>query len=282
MHSVFAEAPDTRAQPEPYAVSAEFYDILQAHDDDRHVRRLYGAAVAQARMGIVDVGAGTGRVTLMSLARSKVGVHAVEPARAMRAALMTRLAALPAPQRARVSVHPSTLDEAALRDVADLVICHNTVACLTPDARETLWTSVAEVLVPGGRLLLQLPPDRLPAEEQRRVFPVQRMGRHEYGGHMVMSAAGPRIRTRVDYWARGTHGLDGMRGTHGTNGLLGEHTETFWMWPATRSDLVADLRRHGFALSSARHDPAVLAVTLGQRPGQEPWRCHTDGRHTVC
>ncbi|MFD6292856.1 class I SAM-dependent methyltransferase [Streptomyces sp. NPDC060205] len=254
MHTVIAQAPDTRAQPEPYAVSAEFYDILQAHDDDRRVRQLYGTAVATARLGVVDVGAGTGRVTLLSLARSRTGVHAVEPARAMRAALMTRLAALPAPQRARVSVHPYTLGEAALRDVADLVICHNTVASLTPDARRTLWASVAEALVPGGRFLFELPPARLPAEEHRRVFPVRRMGRHEYGGHMVMSAAGPRIRTRVDYWVRGTHGL------------LGEHTETFWMWPATRSDLIADLRRHGFAVSSARHDPAVLAVTLGRGP----------------
>ena len=252
MHSVIAKAPDTRTQPDPYAVSAEFYDVLQAHDDDRRVRRLYGPAVAKARLGVVDVGAGTGRVTLMSLAQSEVSVHAVEPARAMRAALMTRLAALPATQRARVSVHPYTLGEAALHDVADLVVCHNTVACLTPNARRELWASVNDALVPGGRLLLQLPPARLPAEDRHRDFPVQRIGRHEYGGRMVMSAAGPRIRTRVDYWVRGTRGL------------LRQHTETFWMWPATRSDLTADLQRHGFAVSSARHDPAVLAVTLRQ------------------
>ncbi|MEU3792491.1 class I SAM-dependent methyltransferase [Streptomyces fructofermentans] len=252
MHSVIAEPPDTLTPPDSYAVSAEFYDVLQAQDDARRVRHLYGPAVAKARLGVVDVGAGTGRVTLMSLARSEVGVHAVEPARAMRAALMTRLAALPATQRARVSVHPHTLGEAALHDVADLVVCHNTVACLSPAARRALWAAAGDALVPGGTLLLQLPPARLPVEDRHRVFPVQRMGRHEYGGRMVMSAAGPRIRTRVEYWVRGTQGL------------LRQHTETFWMWPATRSDLTADLRRHGFTVSSAHHDPAVLAVTLRQ------------------
>ncbi|MFJ4833713.1 class I SAM-dependent methyltransferase [Streptomyces sp. NPDC088747] len=208
--------------------------------------------MAEARLGVVDVGAGTGRVTLMSLARSEVGVHAVEPARAMRAALMTRLAALPATQRARVSVHPYSLGEAALHNVADLVVCHNTVACLSPSARLALWASVNDALVPGGRLLFQLPPAQLPSGERHRDFPVQRIGRHEYGGRMVMSAAGPRIRTRVDYWVRGTHGL------------LRQHTETFWMWPATRSDLVADLERYGLTVSSARQDPAVLAMTLRQ------------------
>jgi SAM-dependent methyltransferase len=250
MHPVTAIAPDVRPRPAPYTVTAEFYDILHADEDGPLVRRLYGPAVAEARLGVLDVGAGTGRVTLMSVAESRADVHAVEPSRAMRTSLTTRLAALPAAARERVTVYPHPLDEAALHAVADVAVCHNTVACLPPAARSALWPSVATALSPGGSLLLHLPPARLPAQDVVRVFTERRIGRHEYGGRMVLSAVGDRIRTRVDYRVRA-----GGR-------MLREHTETFWMWPASRSALVRDLERHGFTPSPRPTDPAVLAMTL--------------------
>lgn len=249
MHPATATAP-ARPPSESYAVTAEFYDILQAEEDAVRVRRLYGHAVAQARLGVLDVGAGTGRVTLMSLGESRAGVHAVEPARAMRAALMTRLAILPAAWRKRVTVHPHTLDQASLNAVADVAVCHNTIACLPPAERRALWPAIAAALAPGGSLLLQLPPARVPARSMLRPLPEQQLGEHTYGGHILMSGAGDRIRTRVDYWVRGAEGV------------LREHAETFWMWPATRSRLVDDLARHGFVPMPGHVEPEVLAVTL--------------------
>ncbi|WP_399894351.1 class I SAM-dependent methyltransferase [Streptomyces sp. BBFR51] len=249
MHSVISRASVVRPLPDDdYAVTAEFYDVLQAEQDEARVRHLYGRAAAGARVGVLDIGAGTGRVTMMSLRESRVGVHAVEPSRAMRAPFMTRLAALPRGLRERVTVHPHCLGETGLRGVADVAICHNTVACLAPDARQALWPAIARALVPGGSLLFQLPPDRLPRTDVVRVFPRQRIGQHEYGGHMVMSAVEGRIRTRCHYWVRGAEGL------------LREHTETFWMWPATRAEMLEDLTRHGFTPLPSRDDPAVLAM----------------------
>ncbi|MEU9336584.1 class I SAM-dependent methyltransferase [Streptomyces sp. NPDC048290] len=254
MHLVTAKAPVTRPRPASYAVTAEFYDILQADADDRLVRDLYGREVAKARLGVLDIGAGTGRVTLMSLAESRVGVHAVEPSRAMRTSLMTRLAALPARQRERVTVHPHALDETALHRVADVAVCHNVVACLPPAARRALWPAIGAALVPGGSLFLQPPPARLPARTVVRVLPEQRVGEHTYGASMVTSAAGDRIRTRVDYWVRDAEGV------------LRENTETFWMWPASRSRMLDDLARHGFVPSPGQETPGLLAVTL-RSPG---------------
>ncbi|KOG75909.1 hypothetical protein ADK77_00180 [Streptomyces antibioticus] len=254
MHPVMAKAPTYRSPTDSYAVTAEFYDVLQAGEDETRVRHLYGREVAKARVGVLDIGAGTGRVTLMSVAESQVDVHAVEPARAMRTSLMTRLAALPARQRERVTVHPHALEEAALYAVADVAVCHNTVACLSPSARHALWPAIGAALVPGGSLFLQLPPARLPARNVLRVLPQQRIGEHAYGGRMVMSTAGNRIRTRVDYWVRGVEGV------------LREHSETFWMWPASRSQVIDDLERHGFVPLPGHDDPAVLAVTL-----RTPW-----------
>ncbi|MFD5281694.1 class I SAM-dependent methyltransferase [Streptomyces rubrogriseus] len=249
MHPVITGAPVSRPDPDSYAVTAEFYDILQADRDAARVHDLYGRHVARARLGVLDIGAGTGRVTLMSLAESAVGVHAVEPARAMRTSLLTRLATLPARQRERVTVHPYALDEAALYAAADVAVCHNTVACLSPAARDALWPAIHAALAPGGTLLLEPPPALLPPRDVVRRLPEQRVGAHVYGGRMTMSAAGYRIRTRVDYWVRG--------GRH----VLREHTESFWMWPASRTRLIDDLARHGFAPLPGHGDPRVLAVT---------------------
>ncbi|GHH17159.1 class I SAM-dependent methyltransferase [Streptomyces lanatus] len=235
-----------------YEVSAEFYDILQADQDRARVHRFYGRDVRAARRGVLDVGAGTGRVTLMSLAESRAPVHAVEPARSMRSLLMTRLAALPVDMRTRVTVHPHGLDEAALRAVADVAICHNTIGCLPPASRRALWSAVARALVPGGVLLVHLPPDRLPRAESTHVLPAQKVGEHVYGGRMVMSADADRIRTRFDYWVRGA------------KGVLREYTETFWMWPASRAEVAGELAGSGFVPLPERADPAVLAVRLGR------------------
>lgn len=231
-----------------YAISAEFHDVLQAERDAARVRRLYGGRVRHARIGVLDIGAGTGRVTLLGLAESHAPVHAVEPTRAMRAPLMTRLASLPAAQRERVTVYPHTLQEARLHGVADVAVCHNTVACLSPASRRALWPAFAGALVPGGVLLLQLPPARLPPQETACDLPPQRVGRHEYGARMVTSADGNRIRTRFDYWVRRE------------GGVLRAHQETFWMWPASRATVVAELTGIGFAPLPDRTDPAVLAV----------------------
>ncbi|MGW2051751.1 class I SAM-dependent methyltransferase [Streptomyces sp. NPDC001858] len=240
-----------RERQDDYAISAEFYDILQAERDEARVRRLYRSHVGRARLGVLDVGAGTGRVTLMSLRESHVAVHAVEPARAMRSPLMTRLAALPAGLRARVTVHPCRLDEAALRGVADVAVCHNTIACLDPAARRALWRAAAEALVSDGVLLVQLPPARLPSHETTYVFPAQRVGRHEYGGLMRSRADGDRIRTRFSYW---------VRDEVGSGEVLREHTETFWLWPASRAQLIGELAESGFAPPTEDSDRTVLAV----------------------
>ncbi|MFD5625853.1 class I SAM-dependent methyltransferase [Streptomyces sp. NPDC127072] len=254
MHPVISRARVDPAQSDDgYTVSAEFYDILQARQDETRVRDLYGGDVAGARLGVLDIGAGTGRVTMMSLAESAVHVHAVEPARAMRAPLMTRLSALPAARLARVTVHPRTLAEADLRGVADVAVCHNMIACLAPADRRALWPTVARALVPGGSLLLDLPPARLPRKEIVRSYPERRVGAHVYGGRLIMAADGSRIRARFEYWVR-----ERQR-------VLREHTETFWMWPASRAELTGSLAEYGFAPLPGRDDPAVLTMTLTAR-----------------
>ncbi|OPG11110.1 SAM-dependent methyltransferase [Streptomyces sp. GKU 895] len=253
MLTILSGPSDLRRESDSYAVTAEFYDILQADADEVRVRRLYARHIADARTGVLDVGAGTGRVTVLALADSGVDVHAVEPARAMRTSLLTRLAALPSEQRDRVTVHPRPLDELALDSVADVAIGHNMVGCLPPGIREKLWPALGKALTPGGSLFVQLPPARLPARTIVRLLADKRVGEHVYGGRITMSAVGNRIRTRADYWVRDAEDV------------LREQTETFWMWPATRAQLTRELAAHGFAQLPGYEESELLAVTLPGR-----------------
>ncbi|WP_199520583.1 class I SAM-dependent methyltransferase, partial [Kitasatospora sp. MBT63] len=113
-----------------YAVSAEFYDLLQAETDRRQAEQRFAEAAARARYAVLDVGAGTGIVTEVLLRASTVPVHAVEPAPAMRAALLSRLAHLGADRRARVTVHPEPFATAGLTEAADLAVASNMIAGL--------------------------------------------------------------------------------------------------------------------------------------------------------
>ncbi|MEU6008620.1 hypothetical protein [Streptomyces sp. NPDC047453] len=79
-------------------------------------------------------------------------------------------------------------------------------------------------------------------------LPAQPLGRHEYGGRMVLSADAGRLRTRFDNRVRDV------------TGVLREHTETFWMWLASRDDIAAELAQHGFTAVPDAGDPAVLTV----------------------
>jgi hypothetical protein len=69
---------------------------------------------------------------------------------------------------------------------------------------------------------------------------------------MVTSADVDRIRARFDYWVRD----DGR--------VLRRHDETFWMWPASRAEMIAELEENGFAALPERLDPSVLAVRLAR------------------
>ncbi|MCX5063510.1 hypothetical protein OOK12_42205 [Streptomyces sp. NBC_00452] len=50
----------------------------------------------------------------------------------------------------------------------------------------------------------------------------------------------------------------------GDGRVLRRHHETFWMWPAPRGEVIAELEERGFVPLPERPDPSVLAVRLAQ------------------
>lgn len=223
---------------EPYTVTAEFYDILQAESDRRLADRRFAAAASRARVGIVDVGAGTGIVTEVLLARSAAPIHAVEPSTPMRVALLTRLAGMTADARARVTIHPDTLQGAALTRVADLVVCANIAGAVEPAQRRELWSAAAEALVPGGVLLVDPPPTAVPDAPTLRDLPPVRVGPDTYSAQ---------VRTRPD---RGLLTLTYIYRVERDGEIVREESEEFSMWPASTDTFHDELRQAGFSAAA--------------------------------
>ncbi|MGW6871933.1 class I SAM-dependent methyltransferase [Streptomyces xanthophaeus] len=234
------ERPPSAGRPgEAYAVSAEFYDLLHARAYHRHALAL-AAPAAAARIGIVEAGAGTGLVTGVLIGASIVPVHAVEPAAAMRAVLLSRLHP-PAggPAGDRVTVHAcSALDLSlgGMAGLADLAVCLRMVPCLPPEERRRLWQALAALLVPGGLLFLDRPPSRLPAHPVHRGLGQVRLGIDTYGGQLTRCAEDGLIRYDYSYVV--------CRAGR----ILRRARETFLLWPLTREALGAELAAAGLVL----------------------------------
>ncbi|MFD9791459.1 class I SAM-dependent methyltransferase [Streptomyces sp. NPDC059070] len=231
-----------------YAVSAEFYDLLQAETDRRVAERRFAEAAVRARRAILDVGAGTGIVTEVLLEASGVPVHTVEPAPAMRAALASRLARLGADRRARVALHPEPLEAAGLSEVADLAVASNVIACLDPAARRAVWKAVAAALVPGGLLLFDPPPDHLPdgPGPAIRLGPV-RVGPDQYSAHVTRRPHQGALRAVFAYRVE----RDGE--------VVREELETFDLWPAPAALLSRELRSVGLHTVQAPRSDLMAA-----------------------
>lgn len=169
---------ESRDADDPYAAAtAEFYDLLAtAHwlEFGPQLRELLAPA-DPAHGPIVDVGAGTG-VGLPYFLEAVPGaaILAIEPSKAMRTALHTRLA-LSSELRTATTVDPRPLADAALPDRAAAIVVSAALGHLTDEERSRLWRLVADRLPVGAPAVVEvLPPARsiVVPPTQYRALPV--------------------------------------------------------------------------------------------------------------
>ncbi|MFI9272963.1 class I SAM-dependent methyltransferase [Kitasatospora sp. NPDC052896] len=239
---------------EPYAVSAEFYDVVHGERYHREALALAGPAAA-ARVGIVELGAGTGLVTDVLLGASSVPVHAVEPAGPMRAVLLSRLARADPAQRARVTVHPCPAERLGLASRADLAVCLRVIAGLPPDERRAVWRSLAHWLLPGGLLFVDRPPKGLPDAPRSYRLGEARIGADVYSARLSERAEAGRIRLDFSYLV------------HRDGRLLRRAAETFHQWPLPEAELDRELTAAGFA-RDGEPVPPLLRLRRLDRPSR--------------
>ncbi|HEY5662793.1 MAG TPA: class I SAM-dependent methyltransferase [Ilumatobacter sp.] len=203
-------ASDVSGSADPYgAATAEFYDLLATAHWEPFGRQLLDllGGVDTTEGPIVDVGAGTGiGLPFLRAAVPGARIHAIEPSRAMRVALHTRLLLDP-DLCAATTVEPRPLGAADLPERACALVVSAALGHLTDAERELMWRYVADRMPPGAPAVIEvLPPERplvVPPTCYRRLA----VGRYLYEGWQQGEPLDGRLMT----WTMTYRVLDGER-----------------------------------------------------------------------
>lgn len=141
-----------------YTASAEFYEMVAA----RHVRTSAGplrAALAGVVPGtgpVVEIGAGTGRITeVIAEALPGAPIIAAEPSTPMRAMLTSRVVGNDDLRR-RVTISAEPAQRLRLPDRVGAVVVFGVVGHLTRDERLALWRRLRAHVPPGAPVVVEL------------------------------------------------------------------------------------------------------------------------------
>lgn len=232
-----------------YGVTAEFHDVLTA-DHAHMIGATLPALLAEvdpAAGPVVDLGAGTGLVTeaigrMLPTAR----IVAVEPAQAMRTALVTRLASAGLLERVTVRA-ASAIDAGALPDRIGGLTAFAMLGHLDSRDRTTLWQRLADRLAPNAPAVVQvLPPHDVEA------VPVTQFGSARLGDDIIEGLGqaevldGETVRWRMSY-----------RVLHTGKVLREEHADYTWH-PLRPDDVLNEARAAGLRGEQAGQDIVVL------------------------
>jgi len=180
---------------DPYEPNAELYDLLGGP-----LREPQRGALAAALRGapikagpVLDLGAGTGLSTaLISAALPDAEIVAVEPSRALRAVLMSRIAGDSALRRA-VTVLPFSVEEAQLPARLAGAVALGVIGHFDAAGVDRLLTRLAAALVPGAPFVVELQPPEEPIAVPRSRFARERVGQLVYEGWQQAEPAGPDV-----------------------------------------------------------------------------------------
>lgn len=233
------------ASPEStaYAAAGEFYELV-AERQVRHSGPPLHAALAGAAGPVLEVGAGTGRVTeVIAAALPSAEVIACEPAATMRAVLTSRVSRS-SNLRERV-----TVVDAAAPDLPPgpfgAAVLFGVVGHLEPADRGTLWARLAKDLPAGAPVVVELMGVTAP-----RTIPPVRMLREQVGEQTY------------EWWTAGEpDGPDRMRFDTtwrvSDGRTVREVTESYPWYTLSPADLA---RESGFALDRAEGEIVTLRV----------------------
>jgi SAM-dependent methyltransferase len=154
-----------------------FYDLCHERRVVPGIRASLAPLLAGVRRSILEVGAGTGLITVALADLTPAEIFALEPSAGMRAVLLSRLSSRPE-LLSRVTVLPCDALSVSLDEPAEAVVMINVVSELEPDYRETLWPVLASSLETAGLLVFTWRDSDPPMRQQR--LESHQVGRHTY------------------------------------------------------------------------------------------------------
>jgi uncharacterized protein YceH (UPF0502 family)/phospholipid N-methyltransferase len=240
---------------DPYGTAtAEFYELLAtAHWERTGIELLDLLDGVDPSAGpIVDVGAGTGiGLPYLRAAVPDAELYAIEPSRAMRTALHTRLLLDPS-LTGRVTVDPRPLAE-SLPERASAVVLSAVLGHLDRSERSLLWRYAAEHMPSGAPVVVEILPPYRPVVVEPTRYKSLPVGRFTYEGWQ----SGEPADDRTMRWVMTYRVLDG-------DALVSERsvTSTYRCW--SPDDVRHEIEAHG--LTMTEHGDA--AVIRSQEPSR--------------
>lgn len=234
-------------QGDGYAVTAEFYDLLHGEEFLESAAARLTPFARAARVGVLEVGAGTGLLTAVVARALAPGVRldAVEPSAAMRAVLQSRLA-LDHELAGRVTVHACGAQEVRPARY-DLVVAVDVLATLPPPVRRDVLQVAGERTVPGGVLVAEAP-DAPGGAFGPQVAGVGVLGDDVVEAELSAAVTEPGVR-RFAYTYRQRRGAE----------LVREGSESFLVWDLDEPTLRAELAAAGFGSAERTGDGLLVA-----------------------
>ncbi|RDI52703.1 class I SAM-dependent methyltransferase [Nocardia mexicana] len=235
-----------------YAAAAEFYDLM-ATPYVAQLDPILSAMLAQTDTTagpVVDIGAGTGLSTmLIADALPDAEIVAVEPAPAMRAVLVSRLAAR-RDLRDRITVLPTGFLDTELPSRCASVVALGVIGHFDPRSRPRVWTTIAGALAPGADAVVEVQrPGRVTADPERR-YTRTRAGALQYEG---WSRADP-VDDESLVWRMTYRSYRDDR-------LLQEAITEHRVWPVGADRLDAEARAAGLRLAATDAGTGLLRFT---------------------
>lgn len=196
-----------------YAVTAPYYDLL-AGSFWTTLGPALAAVLADVEPSsgpIVDLGAGTGRSTLVIAEAVHDGeVLALEPSPSMRAILLAHVALRPA-LHDRVTVLDSDVAGFSWPSTVSAVVACNMVGHLDAETRAGLWRAVADHLAPQGLAIIGLQAPSRPERLDRSEMTTIDVGRSRYVGEASAEPTGERSMRWTMYYRTIRDGLSSRR-----------------------------------------------------------------------
>src|ERR1700757_1230518 len=160
-------------------ISFPFYDLLEENGHVPEIRAKLPPLLAGVRRSILEIGAGTGLITVSMADWTPAEIFALEPSADMRAVLLSRLSSRPELLK-RVTVLPCDALSVDLDEPVEAVVMINVMYAMEPDYRKRLWPVLAASLESTGLLVFTWHAGGPPAPHPLKELGSRRVGRHTY------------------------------------------------------------------------------------------------------
>jgi uncharacterized protein len=247
-----AAGAEARTEPsiepsDPYGTAtAEYYELLATAHWERTGMELLELldGVDPTTGPIVDIGAGTGiGLPYLRIAVPDADLYAIEPSKAMRTALHTRLLLDPS-LAGRVTVDPRPLAE-AMPSRASAIVLSAVLGHLGDSERAFLWRYAADRMPSGAPVIVEILPPHRPIVVEPTLYKSLPVGRFTYEGWQ----AGEPADDLTMRWTMTYRVLDG-------DTLVSQQcvTSTYRCW--SPDDIREEIEPYG--LTMAEHGDAVV------------------------